>query len=404
MLSLSEKGKHLDLATEAREFIGLFPECEAAILSSVFLTLEDPYWDLRGCRLLPFETQASLEKCISEIIATAIEVGGKYELSKPDANPLIRISNRLEDTLGESFRTSNDRLFKDAVQILGELIDLHFSLLCIDDSAKQFESRAGYEARVGISKHACYLLLRHAKLVHLPEPLRKTAFDNVLAIVRIVRRAVFTPVLRICRGNTDVSSRMAEWVMLLLEFPEKIVRVKLNDAFNELNSLVHTLPEKEGTLQRIDDRRRDLADVGRLSEDVRRAISHLEGMSNDIAALRYVLIPAVGQKIEMVLAMSLWNQAALQDVCMNVLNSQILLDEIDSSLNSQLVEVRRDIQTYIDSARHCQTISEEQRLSFLFGIGEGSVDVQRRKDGGISSANTGILNVQQRAACEYKLE
>ena len=87
------------------------------------------------------------EDFIKEYVSLSIDVGNKYSFNFPNHNPLIGISNRIEDILGESFNVSNRKLFFQTTRLFYHYIELLDSLVNIKEEGVIFEKNAGFKSK-----------------------------------------------------------------------------------------------------------------------------------------------------------------------------------------------------------------------------------------------------------------
>ena len=361
-----EDGRYLNLAITGGHLLERFPSFADATLACLSSALKEPYRDLTGDDL-PSVSQANYRGFLQEFVRKAVDAGAVYSFHAPKKNPLIGISNRIEDILGKAFETSNQNLFLQTMHLQYLFVDVIESMVHIPESARDFENRVGYRRCAERAKNICGALECFAPLVGLPEPQRKIAYQAALEIVRITQRLFAVPVWDSCDREDSIENRAGFWTFSLIGLPDRRVVDKLLPHFDRLETLASQLCPQDTKVEEAVAR---VFDGDSIQNDLREIKTALARVDQNTGVVRDVLLEELREFLGGILLLSKFNAAMLVEICPMILHSTILLEAIDSELNQSIGELRSDIAAWTDTIRHASDLAEEHKQSFLKQISE----------------------------------
>lgn len=359
-----KKGDFLNMAILTSDAINNFPQKEDLILKIAVETLNKAYWDLTGETINPISSKEEYTEFLKQFVSIAIETGKQYNFRLPNQNPLIGISNRIEDILGESFRTSNKSLYLQTIHLLSIYLNLLGSIVELPKESTQFEENSGYYTRLDLGKRTCLLLERKVDLIFLQDTDRKKAYKITLEILRTVIKSVGSPVWDICDKQSDnEDNKNGHWIFNLLRNPETKIRYELIELFKELDGFLES-----ATKQRISEE--DKINLKSDLEYIKNQVDKLDDIGNNIEIIENVKLPEIENYLTILLSISINNHEQTKELCSIILKSDTLIKSIDERLNVQIDSFKEDINGWIQIIKDNQTISENDKASFLKELGD----------------------------------
>ena len=138
-------------------------------------------------------------------------------------------------------------------------------------------------------------------------------------------------------------------------------------AFDKLRSLQDDPNVQEDRARKQDTNQ--LVASSDLEKRLIEAVELIETVKNDTETMRLVLLPNLSESIGEAFWVAQSNHQLLADLCNTVIGNSIMLQAIDTAIESELPLLKEEINVCMASIRESASLSQEERATFLAELG-----------------------------------
>jgi hypothetical protein len=363
--SYEKKGDFLDLAVLTNDAIKKFPLKEDFIVKVASEILSKAYWDLTGKTIKTIKSKEEFNKFLKSFFSIALKTGNNYQFQLPHKNSLVGISNRIEDILGESFRTSNQSLYFQTIDLFGIYIELLGGIVKINNASSHFEQISGFDSRLALANRICLILESKYTLIFLQDTDRKIAYDLILKIIRIIIGSIGVPIWDLCDINipNDDKNKYGHWIFNLLRNPEIKIRYELIELFKQLDIYIENATVQKESKEKILSFESDL-------KYIKYQVAKLDSIDNSIEIIENVRLPEIENLLAIILNISSDSNEQTRQICDLIIKSDLLVENIDKKLNIHLNEFKNDINNWIQIINGSEKMEKKEKETFLKDLGD----------------------------------
>ena len=369
--ALEDKGRFFEVAALTSRLASDQPKFERITFAIATDFLEKPYWDLTGKKIPLIDSQFNLQQFLKDLTNIAASTGMAYSFKIPEQNHLIGIANRIEDILGQAFENSSESLYIQVINLENIYEQLLDSIVERTHAMNDFESRSGFAWRINLTTQCCVLLEQFADLVSLPEQTRLQAYKDTLQIIRILHRVIAVPVWSVCHEWDSPGNRGGNWAFELIGLNGTRQRIELLNLFHKLEKYRNSLSSPPSATKEVSTN--SIIDPNAMNVNLQylaMAINRLDEIKADTSLLTTVALPAIEEKLGILLLLSLDNHHSLRQICLVISNTDSILSHMDESLNSYLSEIKAEVKAIMQFVSQSSQIKEPDRQSFTKELGE----------------------------------